>query len=100
MQQLVAIHVFTMTQASWQLLEKEKTKQKKNNKENRQFYLREECSEKQIHFSFLRIKPAVIFPTQHTKNMTEYVLTILSPGKLYSRQQTTQNRPLKVEANM
>lgn len=35
-------------------------------KDYRQVYLGEECSEKQIHFSFLRLKHA-IFPSQKTK---------------------------------
>lgn len=35
-----------------------------------------------------------------TKNVTESILTMLSPGEIYSRQKSTQNRPRKVKANM
>lgn len=35
--------------------------------EYRDFYLREECSEKQTYFSLLRIKHAIIFSSQETK---------------------------------
>lgn len=87
----ITIHIFITAKHSYQLWKKYT--------EYRQLHLREECSEIQRDFSFLWIH-ATIFPSQKTKMWQKIYWQFLFPGKTYHRQETTQNRSLKVKANM
>lgn len=51
-------------------------------------------------FLFPKNKACDNISQAENKNVTESILTVLSPGKIYSRQESTRSRPLKVRANM